>query len=195
MVISKLLFSFGIILSGLLAGYTVQLLAARGRIRLPLSIDALRKGLQRTALLFVNPVAIVGATWTVNIRDAALMALPFVGLFAIVTGGVLALGGRKAACRSPRKRRGRFSAAAPSPTSAPSAPSSDTCSWGTRLCARAHLQDLRGTILLLHGFPHREVLQREHGHRRALGPREGPARRTPSSSSRSRASFWAAPST
>jgi predicted permease len=108
MVISKLLFSFGIIVSGLLAGYTVQLLAARGRIRLPLSIDALRKGLQRAALLFVNPVAIVGATWIVNIRDAALMALPFVGLFAIVTGGVLALGAAKLLALPPKKTGALF---------------------------------------------------------------------------------------
>lgn len=95
MVIIKVLFSFVVILAGLLAGYTVQRLAARERIRLPVSIDALRKGLQRAALLFVNPVAIVGATWIVSIRDAALVALPFVGLFAIVAGGVLALGAAK----------------------------------------------------------------------------------------------------
>jgi predicted permease len=108
MVISKLLFSFGIILSGLLAGYAVQMLAARGLIRFPLSIDALRKGLQRAALLFVNPVAIVGATWIVSIRDAALVALPFVGLFAIVTGGVLALGAARLLALPPKKTGALF---------------------------------------------------------------------------------------
>jgi predicted permease len=108
MVISKLLFSFAIILSGLLAGYAVQRLASRGIIRLPISIDALRKGLQRTALLFVNPVAIVGATWIVSIRDAALMALPFVGLFAIVTGGLLALGAARLLHLPPKKTGALF---------------------------------------------------------------------------------------
>ena len=108
MVIAKLLFSFVIILSGLLAGYAVQRLAARGLIRLPVSMDALRKGLQRAALLFVNPVAIVGATWIVSIRDAALMALPFVGLFAIVTGGVLALGAARLLHLPPKKTGALF---------------------------------------------------------------------------------------
>ena len=32
------------------------------------------------------------ATWIQSIRDTALAALPFIGLLAIVTGGVLALG-------------------------------------------------------------------------------------------------------
>jgi predicted permease len=108
MVISKLLYSFAIILAGLFLGYALQALAVRGVIRLPLSIDDLRKGLQRTALLFVNPVAIVGATWIVSIRDAALVALPFVGLFAIVTGGVLALGAARMLHLPPKKTGSLF---------------------------------------------------------------------------------------
>ncbi len=81
MILPKLLFSFSIILFGILLGYAIQGLSARGLIRLPVSLDALRKGLQRMALLFVNPVAIVGATWIVSIRHVSLAALPFVGLF------------------------------------------------------------------------------------------------------------------
>jgi len=108
MVISKLLYSFAIILAGLLSGYALQALVVRGFIRLPLSIDALRKGLQRTALLFVNPVAIVGATWIVSIRDATLAALPFVGLFAIITGGVLALGAARLLRLPPKKTGALF---------------------------------------------------------------------------------------
>lgn len=108
MVISRLLYSFAIILAGLFLGYVIQALAVRGVIRLPLSIDALRKGLQRTALLFVNPVAIVGATWIVSIRDATLVALPFIGLFAIVTGGVLALGAARMLHLPPKKTGSLF---------------------------------------------------------------------------------------
>lgn len=108
MVISKVLYSFAIILAGLLLGYALQALAGRGFIRLPLSIDALRKGLQRTALLFVNPVAIAGATWIVSIRDAALAALPFIGLFAIVAGGVLALGAARLLALPPKKTGALF---------------------------------------------------------------------------------------
>ena len=108
MILSKLLFAFSIILSGLLLGYAIQVLSARGLIRLPVSLDALRKGLQRTALLFVNPVAIVGATWIVSIRHAGLAALPFIGLFAIVAGGVLALGAAKLLALPPKKTGALF---------------------------------------------------------------------------------------
>jgi len=108
MILSKLFFSFGIILSGLLLGYAIQVLAARGLICLPVSLDALRKGLQRAALLLINPVAIVGATWIVSIRHLGLAALPFVGLFAIVTGGVLALGAARLLALPPKKTGALF---------------------------------------------------------------------------------------
>jgi len=108
MILPKLLFSFSIIVFGILLGYAIQGLSARGLIRLPVSLDALRKGLQRTALLFVNPVAIVGATWIVSIRHVSLAALPFVGLFAIVAGGVLALGAARLLALPPRKTGALF---------------------------------------------------------------------------------------
>jgi len=108
MIAAKLLTSFAVILAGLLLGYAIQVLAARGVIRLPLPVDALRKGLQRSALLFVNPVAIVGATWIVSIRDAALAALPLVGLFAVVAGGVLALGAARLLRLPPNKTGSLF---------------------------------------------------------------------------------------
>jgi len=108
MILPKLLFSFSIIVFGILLGYAIQVLSARGLIRLPASLDALRKGLQRTALLFVNPVAIVGATWIVSIRHVSLAALPFVGLFAIVAGGVLALGAARLLALPPRKTGALF---------------------------------------------------------------------------------------
>ena len=108
MVVSRLFYSFAVILAGLLLGYLIQVLAARGAVRLPVPVDDLRKGLQRAALLFVNPVAIVGATWIVSIRDAALAALPLVGLFAIVTGGVLALGAARLLRLPPKKTGALF---------------------------------------------------------------------------------------
>jgi predicted permease len=108
MILPKLLFSFGIILSGLLLGYAIQVLSARGLIHLPVSLDTLRKGLQRAALLFINPVAIVGATWIVSIRHAGLAALPFIGLFAIVTGGLLALGAARLLVLPSKKKGALF---------------------------------------------------------------------------------------
>ena len=92
MIVAKRLSSFAVILAGLALGYAVQVLATRGLSRPPVLLDTLRKGHHHRALLFVNAVAIVGATWIVTIRDPAPAALPLVGLFAIVTGGVLAIG-------------------------------------------------------------------------------------------------------
>jgi predicted permease len=100
---SKLIVSFAIILFGLLVGYGIQVLVNRNAITLPVPIDQLRKLLQKTALLFVNPVAIVGALWVVNVESLRLAALPFNGLFAILAGGALALAAAKMLRLEPRK--------------------------------------------------------------------------------------------
>ena len=92
---TKLLVSLGIIAFGLALGYLIQVLVNRNMLRLPLPLDQLRKILQKAALLFFNPVAIVGAIWIVHIKDIALVMLPFLGFFALLTGGVLALGAAK----------------------------------------------------------------------------------------------------
>jgi predicted permease len=100
---SKLIFSLAIILFGLALGYGIQILVNRKAIRLPIPLDRLRKLLQQTALLFMNPVAIVGALWVVNIESVRLAALPFNGLFAILAGGALALAAAKLLQLEPRK--------------------------------------------------------------------------------------------
>jgi predicted permease len=51
----------------------------------------------------VNPVAIVGALWVVKIESIRLAALPFNGLFAILSGGALALVAAKLLQLEPRK--------------------------------------------------------------------------------------------
>jgi len=88
---SKLTYSFGIILSGLLLGYIFQILVRREIIQVPISTVNLRKLLQRAALLCVNPIVFVGAIWIVNMKNVSLVALPFVGLFALLAGGALTL--------------------------------------------------------------------------------------------------------
>lgn len=106
---SKFAYSLSIIAFGLLLGYLIQVAASRGIIRLPLPIDDLRKLLQRIALLFVNPVAILGAVWVVNVGSIKLAALPFVGVFALLAGGVLALAAAKALNLSARRTGSLFS--------------------------------------------------------------------------------------
>ena len=100
---AKFAYSFGIIVFGLVLGYCVQILVNRKLINLPMPIDDLRKLLQKFALLFLNPVAIVGAIWVVSIKNVSLFALPFVGLFALLAGGALALGFARMLKMAPEK--------------------------------------------------------------------------------------------
>ena len=100
---AKFVYSFGIIIFGLALGYILQILVNRKLIKLPIPIDELRKLLQKVALLFLNPVAIVGAIWVVSIKNVGLIALPFVGLFALLTGGALALGVARMLRLAPKK--------------------------------------------------------------------------------------------
>lgn len=105
---TKFIYSFSIIFFGLLSGYIIQILAQRGRLALPMPIDELRKLLQKIALLFINPIAIVGAIWVVSIQDVRLAALPVIGLFALLSGGVLALLAARLLALEPRKTGAMF---------------------------------------------------------------------------------------
>lgn len=103
MVISKLFYSFAFILFGLLAGYAIRTFADRSGPKASATVQALRKWLQRTALLFINPVAILGAVWIVQIHDVSLAALPLLCLCAIVAGGLAALFASRALGHSPER--------------------------------------------------------------------------------------------
>ena len=152
MVISKLIYSFSLILLGLLVGYTIQKFPDRLLTRLPMSIEALRKWLQRTALLFVNPVAILGAIWIVRIHDISLVALPFTCIFAIVAGGVWALMASWILGMVQRKPA-RCSAAAPSQTPVPSVRSCASSFWGNRDLPLSQYQLLEEFSYFSIGFP------------------------------------------
>lgn len=99
----KFITSFSIIFFGLALGYAVQVLVNRQIIKLPMPMDRMRKSLQYIALLFLNPVAVVGAIWIVNVHNIRIATLPFIGLFALVTGGLLALGTAKLLGLGPKK--------------------------------------------------------------------------------------------
>lgn len=99
----KLIFSFGVIFTGLATGYVIQILVRRGSLRLLLPIDDLRKLLQKIALLFVMPVTVLGAIWIVNIRDLSIAALPFIGFGAITLGMLLAFAAARLLRLPPRK--------------------------------------------------------------------------------------------
>ena len=100
---SKLILSLGIIVVGLSLGYAIQRLSSAGLLRLPISLDDLRKRLQKTALLFVLPVTVLGAIWIVDVRSISIAALPLIGVGAITLGGILAMGAARMLKLEPRK--------------------------------------------------------------------------------------------
>jgi predicted permease len=92
----KFIFTFGLIVSGLLIGYGIQALVRRKVLDLPLPLlDRLRRFLVKLVLLFINPITIVGAIWTIRMKDGRLVAFPFLEVLAILLGGFLALGASK----------------------------------------------------------------------------------------------------
>lgn len=86
----KLVFSLGLVVFGIGVGYLIQVLAKKNVVRLP--IESVRRNLQKAALLFFNPIAILGATWVADIHHIKIAALPFLGMAALFTGGGLAYG-------------------------------------------------------------------------------------------------------
>lgn len=88
---NNLIISLGIIFFGLIVGYIIQQLEQRRVIRLSISLEKLRKLLQKIGLLFFMPISFIGALWIIKIEDIKIVALPFLGIFALIAGGVLAL--------------------------------------------------------------------------------------------------------
>jgi len=84
-------YSLGLIAIGLLLGYLYRNACPHGIAQTETQINALRRRLQATALLYINPIAFGGAIWALNINDIRIIALPFLGAFAVILGGVLAL--------------------------------------------------------------------------------------------------------
>jgi hypothetical protein len=101
--LSKLILSLGIIVVGLSLGYAIQRLSSAGLLRLHISLDVLRIRLQKTALLFVLPVTVLGAIWIVDVRSISIAALPLIGVGAITLGGILAMGAARMLKLEPRK--------------------------------------------------------------------------------------------
>ena len=84
----RLIFSISLVILGIGIGYIIQELVKKKWI--DLSIEKVRRNLQKTALLFLNPIAIMGATWVADIHNIKIAALPFMGMTALFTGGCLA---------------------------------------------------------------------------------------------------------
>jgi predicted permease len=73
------------------ADVVIQLLVEKKRLKLPIELTQLRIKLQRTALLFVLPITMVGALWVTDLSSPSISALPLIGVSAIALGGILSL--------------------------------------------------------------------------------------------------------
>ncbi|WP_461206799.1 AEC family transporter [Clostridium sp. DL1XJH146] len=87
---NKFIFSLSLIIIGLLIGYILQIFIKNKWITIPLTTEKLTRNMQKVALLFLNPIALVGALWIVNLNSIKLMVLPFLGFFALILGGITA---------------------------------------------------------------------------------------------------------
>jgi predicted permease len=90
--VQKLLFSLGLIVTGLITGYLWQQWAnARGPSRAA-TIPMLRKQLQKIGLLFFMPISFVAAVWVVSLENIRILFLPLIGAGALLLGGFCGLG-------------------------------------------------------------------------------------------------------
>jgi hypothetical protein len=88
---NNLIISLSYIFFGLIVGYIIQQLEQRKIIRLPISLEKFRKLLQKIGLLFFMPISFIGALWIIKIDNIKIVALPFLGIFALLIGGILGL--------------------------------------------------------------------------------------------------------
>jgi predicted permease len=88
---SQMLFSLGVILTGLSIGYGIQRLVRAGLIGADPSLERARQLLQRISLLAMLPVANMGAIWIFRTDSARLLFLPAVGFLAISVSAAASL--------------------------------------------------------------------------------------------------------
>ena len=72
----KLVFSLSIITIGLVIGYIIQRLVLVGKIKADESLGKQRKVLQGLALLFLNPIATIGAIWILSFDNMRITLIP-----------------------------------------------------------------------------------------------------------------------
>ena len=100
----KLLFSLGLIVTGLVAGYVCQLWAIAKGPSYVAAIPRLRRGLQKIGLLFFMPISFVGAVWIVSLENIRILFLPLIGAGALLLGGLIGLASASLLKRNDRQK-------------------------------------------------------------------------------------------
>lgn len=89
-------------------GVAAQQLVLRGVLRLPIELVDLRRLIQKIALFFFLPAAMTGAIWNLKDPSPLLAMMPFLGAFALIFGGVLAIGASRILKHTPVQKGAMF---------------------------------------------------------------------------------------
>ncbi len=103
--IGDILYSLGLIATGLGAGYLYRNKIPHGVNQSDEMIRKLRRKLQITAIFYLNPLVFGGAIWALDMSDVRIFALPLLGAFGVTFGGVLGYVASRL-FNQPRKQRG-----------------------------------------------------------------------------------------
>ena len=87
----RLIFTLGLILSGLVIGYVLQQIIRLNISEHDLLLPRLRKFLQRISILGLMPVSFIGAFWIIPFGDLRITLLPLIGSCVLIIGGMLGL--------------------------------------------------------------------------------------------------------
>ncbi len=104
------LFSLLIIFSGLSLGYALQKMAGSEKKALRIPVEEIRRVIQLVILSIVIPITAAASIWIAPLKSVKIAALPFLGAFAILFGGLAAYGIARLAGMN-RDRRGVFAVA------------------------------------------------------------------------------------
>lgn len=103
--IGDILYSLTLIATGLSAGYIYRNKIPHGVNKSDEEIRQFRRRLQIAAIFYLNPFVFGGAIWALDMSDARIFALPFLGAFAVTLGGVLGYVASRI-FKHPRRQRG-----------------------------------------------------------------------------------------
>lgn len=84
----KIFYSLSVVFSGLLTGYILQFTSffPYGSI----INGKARKIMQRTVIIFLNPIAFIGSIWILDLKKYQLLFMPLSGILALTSGGIIA---------------------------------------------------------------------------------------------------------
>ena len=85
----KFIISLGLIFLGLVIGQSIRKLVDKKLISESIPVEKYFISLRVIALLVLNPITSIGAFWILKIEDMRLIAIPFLGLSALVLGGAV----------------------------------------------------------------------------------------------------------